>query len=91
MIPRIVFGTQYMLPIKSIVFDLILITDELSLFENNTLYNKLGMLMGVSGAGYNMLTGDYIYLTIEDEYDNGETWDLIGDMISEYIGDEFVH
>jgi len=91
MIPRIVFGTQYILPIESYIFDIIIARDEIALREENILYNRIELLEGISGVDYNVYLGDYIFLSIEDEYDNGETWDLIGELISEYVGDGYVY
>jgi len=90
MIPRIVVGTQYKIPLTPFEFDLIMYTDADKISEHYTLYNKLEVIQGIWGVDYNAHMGEYIYLSIDDEYDTGVTWDNIKDMIIEYIEDGYV-
>lgn len=90
MIPRRTIGTQYEMPINVDVFDMILSEDMFCEKEYNMLCNRLEMIEGIWGVEYNMYMGDSIFLTIDHEYDIEETWNLIGTMIAEYVGDGYV-
>lgn len=86
MISRLVFATQYIIPVDPLVFDIIIATDEISILGTSTLSKRIESLPGVSGADYNIFLGDVIYLSIEAEYDDEHTWSLIADLIEEYVG-----
>lgn len=90
MIPRIVLGTQYSIPLEAEIFDIIIDRDVYWLSEHNALYNRIELIEGVWGVTYSGNMGDFIYLSMDDEFDTGETWDLIGDIIAEYVGDGYV-
>jgi len=90
MIPRRTIGTQYEMPINMDVFDMILCQDITCEKEYNKLSNRLEMIQGIWGVEYNMYMGDSIFLTMDYEVDNEETWNTIGNMIAEYVGDGYV-
>ena len=90
LIPKRVIGTQYEMPINMDVFDMILGHDLTCEKEYNKLCNRMEMIQGIWGVEYNMYMGDSIFLTIDHEHDIPETWETIGSMIAEYVGDGYV-
>lgn len=52
---------------------------------NEILSEKLDMVNGVTDTDYNGHFGHYIFLTIDSEYDDKDTWDTIEKTINEHI------
>ena len=51
---------------------------------DNTLFNLLDKIKGVSRVDYNGHFGPYVWLSIEAEHDTPETWERIEKTITEF-------
>ena len=49
------------------------------------LSQKLDMINGITNSDYNGHFGHYIFLNIDSEYDDSETWNLIEKTIKDHI------
>lgn len=82
MIEKEITARQY-----TIKIDLKAIMDSDAFYENENqmdemLYFKLDKLEGVSNVDYNGHFGNYIWLTVDAQYDNDELWKKIDSIIT---------